>query len=68
MAQLVEVEPGDVLVFANAGRFPRECLPMLNEINERLDVKVFVFEGAAEVSVIRRALLKSDSDDEGGGE
>lgn len=58
MAQIVYVEPGDVLVFANTGLWslpPGHAIPkMLEELSAHLGIaRTIIFEGPAEVSVVR---------------
>lgn len=54
MAQIVYVEPGDVLVFSNTGPIPEFVFRALDGLRDVLGIaRIVLFEDAADISVVR---------------
>jgi len=63
MARIVEVEPGDVLVFGNVGHVDSTTVKALGSVIKHLHVKFAVFEGEVDISVVREVAMEAGGDD-----
>jgi hypothetical protein len=63
MARIVEVEPGDVLVFSNIGFVDQDTVKALGNVIKHLHVKFAIFEGDVDISVVREVAIEAGGDD-----
>lgn len=61
MAQIVEIEPGDILVVGSMGGFdPERVRPLAEQLKEILGIPLVVFlDGPVDLGVVRKHIAES---------